>query len=294
MSTPAEITLVLVVILSEKWSIWIALAYLLLLHLMSANDQLKRRFLSSNLFKFCPHLKSLTLKLINSEYNEIKDNFGKPFYCKCQDKSEVPRAHPTTSDQGQTESCSLQAISKCIVSLLDKKHIDANQEDIVDVLVTHIGSAGRQWPSVVHRNTISIQGTNKAEDPGRIMKLKIKLFVKQVTCLIIIPDDTCEYVLCTSFLSPNDLHTVYVEKRDEQTARLTCINSWGHLNEPHPIILDGHSSNIFFKIEMEIESNPDECKNCIFERRISEAYASALKNDLFQSRKSKLLTLFIN
>jgi hypothetical protein len=35
---------------------------------------------------------------------------------------------------------------------------------------------------------------------------------------------------------------------------------------------------------MDIETDPEECKNCRLERKISEAYANALNNGLFQAR----------
>ena len=44
---------------------------------------------------------------------------------------------------------------------------------------------------------------------------------------------------------------------------------------------------MFFKIEMNIETDPEECKNCKLERKISEAYANALNNDLFQTKRGK-------
>ena len=118
----------------------------------------KRMVLSLFIFNDQPFLETIALKLFNPEYSEVKDSFGKPFCCKCGEQPGVPGVRPTPSDQGQSETCTLHAISKAIVSFLDKRNIDADQDQIEDVLLDCIGTKDRQWPSSFSEKVIDDGG----------------------------------------------------------------------------------------------------------------------------------------
>jgi hypothetical protein len=180
-----------------------------------------------------PLFKTIALKLFNHDYSE-------------------------PSDQGLSESCTLHAISKAVVSFMDKKMIDVKQDWVETVLLACIGSSDRQWPSTFNEKEIEIEGTIPNES-NRKVNMKIKLSINCVVTTNQIPNEKFEYILCTSYLSPEDFHSVYIEKKVEETGLLHCINSWGPENKPHPVILIGDHSNKFYRVQMTIipQEEPD-------------------------------------
>ena len=121
-------------------------------------------------------------------------------------------------------------------------------------------------------------------EDGVSIDLVIKIHIEQVVSTNQIPNERCEYVLCTTYLSKNDRHALYIENKDDSTGILTCINSWGQC-QPHPIILGAYPENIFFKIEIEVE--PSECKNCAQAKQMCKAYADVIDNHFFQLNTAK-------
>ena len=69
-------------------------------------------------------------------------------------------------------------------------------------------------------------------ESDRKVKMKIKLSINCVVTTNQIQNEKFEYILCTSYLSPEDFHSVYIEKKVEETGLLHCINSWGPENKP--------------------------------------------------------------
>ena len=178
-------------------------------------------------------------------------------------------------------------MSKAIVSLLDKKNINVDQEKVANGLIECIGTTRRQWPSVWDGKVIQVQGSQAIEEEASL-DMKIKLHVDQVVSTNQIPNERCEYILCTTYLSKNDRHSLYIEKKDNSTGILYCVNSWGQSYQPRPVISIGHPSNMFFKIEIYID--PRECENCKEARKLCKAYAGVIDNKFFQQYNDKKIT----
>ena len=116
-----------------------------------------------------------------------------------------------------------------------------------------------------------------------------------------IPNEKYEYILCTSYLSPEDFHSVYIEKKVEETGLLHCINSWGPDNKPHPVILIGDHSNEFYRVQMTIipKEEPD-FKQAVLDQNSVSKYNQtadfwkqlnnhAIDSNLFQLSNAKSL-----
>ena len=108
------------------------------------------------------------------------------------------------------ETCTIHATAKAIVSFLDKKNIDVDQEKVANGLIECIGTTRRQWPSVWDGKVIQVQGSQAIEEEASL-DMKIKLHVDQVVSTNQIPNEKCEYILCTTYLSKNDRHSFYIE-----------------------------------------------------------------------------------
>ena len=226
--------------------------------LRSLPDESKRTFLDSPILRFplsFPFIKSFVLGwLLNPEYTEVKESSGKLFHCQCGNQPHVPGVKPTPNDQGNSETCTLHTMAKAVVSHLDKRSVDVNQEDIEKTLFGCIGTPKRLWPSSFNDKEIKIKGKMTKNIYGSSfnwwdLSVNMRLSVCQVATTNQIPNHDAEYVLCTSYLSQNDLRTVYIEKKDEQNGMLHCINSWGSV-KPYPLILLGALKDpMIFKIE---------------------------------------------
>ena len=139
--------IVFVLFFSERWSICycFGLLYFSATRLYLIPNGIKKMILSLSIFNDQPLFKTIALKLFNHDYSKLKDSFEKPFCCKCGELS-APGVPPTPSDQGQTESCTLHAISKAMVSFMDKKKIDVKQDEVENVLLACLGTSDKQWP----------------------------------------------------------------------------------------------------------------------------------------------------
>jgi hypothetical protein len=93
-------------------------------------------------------LKSFATKIFNPKYSQIQDSSGTAFFCQCGENHDEPGVQPTPIDQGCSETCTVHATSKAIVSFLDNKNIDVDQEKDANGLIECIGTTRRQWPSV--------------------------------------------------------------------------------------------------------------------------------------------------
>ena len=82
-----------------------------------------------------PILKSFAIKIFNPKYSQIQDSSGTPFFCQCCENHDEPGVQPTPSDQGCLETCTVHATSKAIVSFLDKKNIDGDQDKVANGLL---------------------------------------------------------------------------------------------------------------------------------------------------------------
>ena len=196
----------------KRWSICLVLAYHFSALFCSTSDETKRKVISVQVFGYLPFLKNIALKLLNSEYKEVKEVFGNPLCCKCGDQPVAPGVSPIPSDQGNLDNCTLHAIAKGIVSFLDKKNIDVKQDEVEKDLLTCIGKTKRLWPSSFQKKELKIHGVDKTSGGG--IDNDLQLIVDQVASTNQIPSEKNEYVLCTSYLSPNDMHTLYIEKKD--------------------------------------------------------------------------------
>lgn len=289
MSFSKELSILVAVLLLAERSISLALLYFVGVKLFPASlsDEFKRIILQHPIFANYPILKSFAIKIFNPKYSQIQESSGVPFFCQCGDNHEEPGVRPTPSDQGCSETCTVHAAAKSIVSLLDKKNIDVDQETVANGLIECIGTTRRQWPSVFDGKVIQIQGS-QANEEETSLDMKIKLHVDEVVSTNRIPNERCEYILCTTYLSKNDRHSLYIEKKDDSTGILSCINSWGQSYQPRPVISIGHPSNMFFKIEIDID--PRECENCKEARKLCKAYADVIDNKFFQQNNDKKMT----
>ena len=130
--------------------------------LSTAPIGIKRTILSFPVFNDRPLLKTLLLKLFNPDYSEVKEISGEPFCCKCGEQHNAPGARPIPSNQGKSRTCTLHAISKAVVSYLDKKNVDVKQEDVLDALLTSIGTTSALWPTSFDGTVIKIQKSFKS------------------------------------------------------------------------------------------------------------------------------------
>ena len=206
MSFSKELSILVAVLLLAERSISLALLYFVGVKLFPASlsDEFKRIILQHPIFTHYPILKSFAIKIFNPKYSQIQESSGVPFFCQCGDNHEEPGVRPTPSDQGCSETCIVHAAAKSIVSLLDKKNIDVDQETVANGLIECIGTTRRQWPSVFDGKVIQIQGS-QANEEETSLEMKIKLHVDEVVSTNRIPNERCEYILCTTYLSKKRL-----------------------------------------------------------------------------------------
>ena len=140
----------------------------------------------------------------------------------------------------------MHAIAKAVVSYLDKNEMDSNQDKIETILQNCIGSTKRTWPTVFNNKIIKVEGEDKRF--RAVFEIELKFTIEEVTTKLVNLEKGEEYVFCTTQLSRNDLHSVYIDGVDEKTGMLKCINSWGR-DEPTPKIqLIQDKDNKIFKI----------------------------------------------
>jgi len=224
-----------------------------------APDELKGMFFSFFIFKERPEVQVEILKIFNSSYEKIEYESGKPFFC-CGETSYEPGVPPTPSYQGSKDSCTLHSVGKCIVSWLDRNGFDADQDEIIQHLEKDLG-INRMWPSACNQIEVKIQAQKK-EDCNEEIELTLKLCVKKIKFdefkATKIPNAR-EYILCTSQLSHNDNHPVYIELKDANSLTLNCINSWGP-NKSNPK-LKVNRCNQFYAIEITNKNDAATIKN---------------------------------
>ena len=244
-----------------------------------APDELKGMFFSSFIFKERPEVKVQILKIFNASYEEIEYESGKPFFC-CGETSYEPGVPPTPSYQGSKDSYTLHSVGKCIVAWLDRNGFDADQDEIIQHLEKELG-INRMWPTYCNQIEVKTQAKKK-EDCNEEIELTLKLSVNKIKFddfkATEIPN-TREYILCTSQLSHNDNHSVYIEQKDANSLTLKCINSWGS-NESNPI-LKVNRCNQFYALE--IKNKNDAAKDSQAEKRC--------QYDPDQSKENSIVTM---
>ena len=57
-------------------------------------------------------------------------------FCKNLYKCTAPGVPPSPSDQGMSVTCTIHALAKCVVSAMDKKGIDVDQDEAIKIVRT--------------------------------------------------------------------------------------------------------------------------------------------------------------